>query len=131
MPRVFLNKLLLAGYVDGQPRESATPSGQCCLNFKVAVEWSYKDKETNRLVTKSVSVEVVAWGKTAEWNAPKMHAGTNVLVDGRITQSAYKLQDREIPTLKVTADRIQILDVAEKTEKAEAPSENREESPIM
>ena len=78
-----LNKVFIMGNLTRDPEKKALPSGQAVVNFGVASNRFYLDKNQQ----KQQEVEfhnVVAFGKTAEVIAQYLKKGSLILVEGRI-----------------------------------------------
>ena len=65
------------------------PNGNAVANFNIAVDDSYKDKQTNQKVEQTEWVRCVAFGKTAEFLGEWLHKGKRILVCGKMKTREY------------------------------------------
>lgn len=78
-----LNKVFILGNLTRDPERKALPSGQAVVNFAIATNRFYLDKNQQ----KQQEVEfhnVVAYGKTAEIITQYLKKGSLILVEGRL-----------------------------------------------
>ncbi len=66
------------------------PNGTAVANFNIAVDDSYKDKQTNQKVEQTEWVRCVAFGKTAEFLGEWLHKGNRILVCGKMKTREYE-----------------------------------------
>ncbi|MBK59387.1 MAG: single-stranded DNA-binding protein [Pseudomonas sp.] len=66
------------------------PNGNAVANFNIAVDDSYKDKQTNQKVEQTEWVRCVAFGKTAEFLGEWLHKGKRILVCGKMKTREYE-----------------------------------------
>ena len=70
------SKIILAGYLGGDPDLRYTPKGEAVCNFSVAASAGKDD---------TIWFRVTAWGNQAEACGQYLHKGSLVLVEGRLT----------------------------------------------
>lgn len=106
------NLVLLVGRLTRDPNVSFTQKGQAVCRCDIAVNRRYMDKTNNEWKDDVVYVPVVVWGAAAERCKDRLHKGTPISVEGRITSSEYtdKTTGQTRRSLQVTANRIQILE---------------------
>ncbi len=78
------NKTIIAGNLTKKPEKMVTESGTTIVNFSVATNEKYKDKETTEFHN------VVAFGKTAELIHQYLDKGSNALFEGRLQTRSYE-----------------------------------------
>ncbi len=86
------NKAIILGNLTRDPELRTLPSGQSVVNFSVATNRFFKDKEGN----KQQAVEyhnVVAFGNLADICSRYLNKGKLVLVEGRIQTRSWQGQD--------------------------------------
>jgi single-strand DNA-binding protein len=91
---MYLNKVFLIGNLTRDPEMKALPSGIKVVNFGLATNRTFKDKDGNR----QESVEfhnVVVFGRTAENVAQYMKKGSQVYVEGRLQTRSWEGKDGE------------------------------------
>ncbi len=85
---MYLNKVFLYGNLTIDPVEKALPSGIKVVNFSLATNRTYKDKDGNKKDTTEFH-NVVAFGKQAELIAQYMKKGRGLFVDGRLQTRSW------------------------------------------
>lgn len=91
---MYLNKAIIIGNLTRDPELKALPSGSKVVNFSVATNRTWKDKDG----AKQEDVEfhsVVAFGRTAELVAQYLKKGSQALVEGRIQTRSWEGKDGE------------------------------------
>ena len=66
------------------------PNGNAVASFTIAVDDSYKKKDSNEKVEQTEWVRCTAFGKTAEFLANWLHKGKRVLVCGKMKTREYE-----------------------------------------
>lgn len=66
------------------------PNGTAVANFSIAVDDSYKDKQTGQKVEQTEWVRCVAFGKTAEFLGEWLHKGKRILACGKMKTREYE-----------------------------------------
>ena len=106
-----LNNVIISGRVTQDPKVSMTQTGKEVLSCSIAVNRRYLDSATNEWKDDVVFVPVVVWGNTASRLKDRVHKGTPVVVEGRITSNEYTDKMGQVrKQLQVTANRFQILE---------------------
>lgn len=78
-----LNEVKLLGNVGSELELKYIPSGDAVLNFSLATNESYKNKDGKR-VDKTEWHRVVAWRTTAELIAKLAHKGSKMFISGKL-----------------------------------------------
>ena len=86
---MYLNKVLLYGNLTRDPELKALPSGQNVVNFAIATNRTYKDKNGAKQEQTEFH-NVVAFGRTAEVIAQYMKKGRPMFVEGRIQTRSWE-----------------------------------------
>jgi single-strand DNA-binding protein len=105
-----LNLILLAGNLTNDPRYSETKNGTPVVNFHMASNKRFKDR--NGIVKEDVCfVGVVAWDNLAVSCRDNLQKGSSVLVTGEL-QSRKLFSDNGLSrnVVEVKAKKIQFLD---------------------
>jgi len=84
-----LNRVFLLGHLGADPELRFSPSGMAKLQFNIATNSSYKDREGQRR-ERTDWHKVVLWGKRAEGLAQHLHRGIGLMVEGQLRTSSYE-----------------------------------------
>jgi single-strand DNA-binding protein len=87
-----MNKVLLIGNCGSKPELRYTQNGTAVLSPSIAVTKSYKDSQGQQVKT-TTWVNVVVYGKRAEWASQDLQKGTKVFVDGELNIRDYQAKD--------------------------------------
>lgn len=87
----MLNKVILMGRLTADPELRQTPSGISSCRFSVAIDRSYKSKETGEKQTDFINV--VAWRSTAEFISRYFSKGKMIIVEGSLRNNNYTDQN--------------------------------------
>ena len=104
-----MNKVILLGNLGQAPELKQTATGTAVVNFTVATNDVYYDKEGNKIE----SVEwhkIVVFGRQAETCAEYLDKGRKVVIEGSIR---YRTWDKDDGTkgyvTEIAADKVQFL----------------------
>ncbi|MDZ4206060.1 MAG: single-stranded DNA-binding protein [Patescibacteria group bacterium] len=102
-----INKAIIYGNLTKDPELKSLPSGSTVVNFSVATNHTWKDKNGQR----QDSVEyhnVVAFGRTAETINQYMKRGSSIFVEGRIQTRNWDGTDgKKNYRTEIIADKVQ------------------------
>lgn len=107
---VSLNKVILAGNLTKRPALRKTPSGASVTDLLLALNRDFlgPDGERHHEVC---FVDVVVWGKQADYCAAHLDCSSTVLIEGRLQLDTWHNKEGEKRCkLRVAAERIQFLD---------------------
>lgn len=108
-----LNKVLLIGRLTRDPDLRALQSGTHVLNFGIAVNRRFQDKD-GEWQDDTAFVQIVEWGKAAPHHADLLHKGSSVLVEGRISTRQYEDKGgNKRSSTEIVALSVQCLDKRE------------------
>jgi len=82
------NKVQLIGNVGNNVEVKNTESGKKLARFSVATNESYRNAKGEK-VTETTWHNVVAWGKVAEIAEKFLQKGTEVALEGKLTNRSY------------------------------------------
>jgi single-strand DNA-binding protein len=85
-----LNEWRGIGRLTADIEQRYLPNGNAVANFTIAVDDSYKKKDSNEKVEQTEWVRCTAFGKTAEFLANWLHKGKRVLVCGKMKTREYE-----------------------------------------
>ena len=86
-----INEVTVTGNLTKDPEFKYIPSGAGVCNLYIAINRTYKVKEEKK--QEVVFINVVVWGKEAQFCAENVTKGMEVLVMGRLTQRSW--EDKE------------------------------------
>ncbi|HMS66072.1 MAG TPA: single-stranded DNA-binding protein [Ignavibacteria bacterium] len=104
-----LNSVVIAGNLTKDPIFRQTTSGTPVVNFSIASNRRFKDK--NEEWKEDVCyVGIVAWNRLADSCKDRLRKGNAVLVDGELQSRTFKTEDGMNRTIvEIKARRIQFL----------------------
>lgn len=122
---VALNKVVIAGRLTRKPELRKTPNGIAVTDLLVALnrEFVTLGGEKQQEVC---FVDVVVWGKQAEFCSQVLDCSSPVLVEGRLQLDTWLGKDGEKRCkLRVAAERVQFIEKRPQNERigAEKPAE--------
>ena len=86
------NKVQLIGNVGNAVEIKNTESGKKLARFSIATNESYRNTKGEK-VTETTWHNLVAWGKVAELAEKLLQKGTEVVVEGKLTNRSYTDKD--------------------------------------
>lgn len=86
----MLNVVAIMGRLVADPELRTTTNGTNVCTFRIACERSYTPKGQQR---QADFVDIVAWGKTAEFICKFFQKGSMIAIDGRIQTRHYQGKD--------------------------------------
>ncbi|SDN88437.1 single-strand DNA-binding protein [Desulfonauticus submarinus] len=105
-----LNKVFLIGRLGQDPKLAYTTSGMPVVNFSLATDEGYTDKNGKR-VDKTEWHRIVVFNKQAEFCANYLSKGRLIFVEGRLQTREWQDQQGQTRyTTEIIASRIQALD---------------------
>lgn len=106
-----MNKVILIGRIGQDPKLSYTPSGQAVVNFSLATDEGYKDRNTGQRVDRTEWHRIVAWRQTAEFVGKYLTKGNLVLVEGKLQTRKWADQNgQDRFTTEIVANTVQGLE---------------------
>ena len=102
-----VNKVMLLGNLTRDPELRYTPNGSAVCEFSLALNEKYKGQD-GQMVEKVHFIDIVCWKKTAEVAAEYLKKGSQVHVEGKLTQDRWEDQasGQKRSKIKVTCDNI-------------------------
>ena len=96
-----MNKVYLSGNLTKDPELKSTQSGKSYVRVGVAVKRTFsKDKDAVDFLN------LMAWGKTAEFLAKWFNKGSRVLIEGCLQSSTYEKNGTKHTVVEVIIDQI-------------------------
>ncbi len=87
------NNVQLIGNLGMNPEVKTLESGSTVAKFSIATSDRYKNNKAEQ-VEETTWHNVVAWGKTAEIAEKYLKKGSQVAVDGKLTNRSYEAKDK-------------------------------------
>lgn len=125
---MYINKVILFGNLTRDPELKALPSGMNVVNFSIATNRVYRDRDGKKQEQADFH-NIVVFGRQADTVAQYMKKGSPVFVEGRLQTRSWEGKDGEKKyRTEVVADRVQFgpkgggggSAVGRKSEEAEA-----------
>jgi len=123
----MVNKVTLVGRLGKDPESKFTNSGTQVVNFSLATNEQWKDKETGEKQKKTEWHRIVVWQKLAEICAEYLTKGSLIYMTGRLQTREW--QDKEGAkrwTTEIVMDELKMLGGGEKRERSEQRAERTE-----
>ena len=117
------NKVVLLGNLTRDPEIKKSPAGVTVAKLRLAVNETYRDRQTGQPKEVACFVDVAVWDKQAESCAQYLTRGSQILVEGRLVYEEWKnAQGESRNRLSVRADRVQFINTVRRPDGAPAPS---------
>lgn len=100
------NRVTLMGTLGKDAEVRTFDGGSTVATIQVAINESYKDKQTGERKTKTEWVRVEAWGGLAEFLSNHGKKGVPFLVEGRLKTDSYEKDGKTTYSTKVVAENI-------------------------
>ncbi len=82
------NSVRLIGHLGQTPEVKTIPNGRKVANFSLATNDSYKDASGQK-VSETMWHNLIAWGKQAEFAEKYLQKGTEIVIEGKLTNRNY------------------------------------------
>jgi len=110
MARGTVNRVILIGRLGDDPKARYTPAGDAVVNFSIATNEAWKDKDSNPQVRTDWH-RIVAWRQLAEFCIKYLKKGSRVYVEGRLrTRSWENKEGNTSYVTEVVINHLQMLD---------------------
>ena len=117
------NKVVLLGNLTRDPEIKKSPAGVTVAKLRLAVNETYRDRQTGQPKEVACFVDVAVWDKQAESCAQYLTRGSQILVEGRLIYEEWKnAQGESRNRLSVRADRVQFINTVRRPDGAPTPS---------
>ena len=103
---MYINKVILFGNLTRDPEMRALPSGMNVVNFSIATNRVYKDRDGNKQEQTDFH-NVVVFGRQADTVNQYLKKGSSVFVEGRLQTRSWGKDGQKQYRTEVVADRIQ------------------------
>ena len=113
------NKVVLLGNLTRDPEIKKSPSGVSVAKLRMAVNETYRDRQTGQPKEVACFVDVNVWDKQADSCGQYLTRGSQILVEGRLVYEEWKNAQGEARNrLSVRADRVQFINTVRRPEGA-------------
>jgi single-strand DNA-binding protein len=111
-----LNRVVLIGNLTKDPEVKYRPDGTAVTDLRLAVNETFRNRQTGESVEKTCFVDVVVWARQAENCGKYLSKGSPVLVEGGLQMDEWEAQDGgKRSRLRVRARNVQFLSAARAT----------------
>lgn len=121
----MLNSVIIMGRLTRDTEMRRTQNGTAAASLTLACDRDFKPKSGEK---ETDFIDVVVWGKTAEFAANYFTKGRMVIVEGRLQVRGWQDKDgNKRKSTEVVADRMYFGDSKQEGKKQTAPSDDFEE----
>ena len=103
---MYINKVMLFGNLTRDPELRALPSGMNVVNFSVATNRVFKDRDGKKQEQTDFH-NVVVFGRQADTVNQYLKKGSSVFVEGRMQTRSWEKDGEKKYRTEVVADRVQ------------------------
>ncbi len=105
---MYINKVILFGNLTRDPELKALPSGMNVVNFSIATNRVYRDRDGKKQEQTEFH-NIVVFGRQADTVAQYMKKGSPVFVEGRLQTRSWddKASGEKISRTEIIAERVQ------------------------
>lgn len=103
---MYLNKVMLYGNLTRDPELRALPSGMNVVNFSVATNRVFRDRDGKKQEQTEFH-NVVVFGRQADTVNQYLKKGSSVFVEGRLQTRSWEKEGEKRYRTEVVADRVQ------------------------
>ena len=106
----MVNKVILVGRLGADPEVRYTPDGTMIVNFRMATDESYKNKQGEK-VSKTEWHRIVVFGRLAEICGNYLGKGRLVFIEGRLQTRSWDDKDGNKRSItEILANNMQMLE---------------------
>ena len=103
---MYINKVMIFGNLTRDPEMRALPSGMNVVNFSVATNRVFKDRDGKKQEQTDFH-NVVVFGRQADTIQQYLKKGSSVFVEGRLQTRSWEKDGKKNYRTEVIADRVQ------------------------
>ena len=85
-----VNKVILLGYLGGDPEVRYTPGGAAVANFNIATSERWSDRDTGEKREKTEWHRIVLWNRLGEIAGEYLKKGSQVFIEGRLQTRSWE-----------------------------------------
>lgn len=111
------NSVRLIGHLGDSPKMRKLDNGKMVANFSIATNEDFRDQNGNKQ-SSTTWHRIVAWGKEAEIAEKYLRKGSEIALEGKLTNRSYEDKNKETHYVtEIVVNSILMLDKKEQTEK--------------
>jgi single-strand DNA-binding protein len=107
------SKVILIGRLTKDPELRYTPKGTPVASFSLAINYRYKQNDEKK--DETTFIDIVVFGKPAEFCGQYLNKGSAVIVDGRLQQRRWESDGQQRSKIEVVAQSVNFLPGSKKT----------------
>ncbi len=123
------NRIVMIGNLTRDPETRQVGSQNVC-RFSLAVNRSYKNRQTNALVQEVCYIDVDVWGAQADTCQQYLQKGRPALVEGRLKLDSWTVDGQMKSKHSIVADRVVFLGTNAQSSADESLNETAPVSPM-
>lgn len=104
-----VNKVILVGNVGNDPEVKYMPSGSAVANASLAVNETWKDKQSGEKQERTEWVRLIFWSKLAEIAGEYLRKGSQVYVEGKLQTREWEKDGIKRYTTEIIVSDMQML----------------------
>ena len=107
----MLNKVLIIANLTKDPEIRYTGAGKAVCNLRIANNREYKPKD-GEAKKETIFLTAVVWGTMAEICSKELHKGSEVFIEGHMTQRSWKPEPngKEVSVTEIQVGTIQFIE---------------------
>jgi single-strand DNA-binding protein len=105
-----VNSVTLMGNLTRDPELRTTTSGSNVTNFSLALNSSYKEKDSDEWKEKTDYIDCVAWSKTGETVDKFFNKGSRILVQGHLQSRNWEQDGQKRSKVEVVVTDVFFVD---------------------
>ena len=114
------SKVILIGRLTKDPELRYTPKGTPVASFSLAINYRYKQNDEKK--DETTFIDIVVFGKPAEFCGQYLNKGSAVIVDGRLQQRRWESDGQQKSKIEVVAQSVNFLPGSKKDAPGESSS---------
>jgi len=117
----MVNRVVLIGRLGADPEIKYTPDGTMVVNFRIATDESYKNRNGEK-VSKSEWHRIIVWGKLAEICGNYLTKGSLVFIEGKLQTRSWDDKDGNKHSMtEIVASNMKRLDSRKNSDDGRGP----------
>lgn len=125
-----INKVSVIGTLGQDPEQRFLESGKAVVNMSLAVNESWKDKQTGEKKERTEWIRVVLFDRIAEVAAEYLKKGSTCYVEGKLTTRKWQNKEgKDQYTTEVVGHDLQLLGGRQESSEERAPARRQESRP--
>ena len=124
---MYMNKVILAGFLGKDATIHTGKNGNFTI-LELATNESYKDKESDKYITKTEWHTLIVFNGRGEY-AAKLKKGEHILIEGKLQHNEYESKKTNT---KQQSDSIRVTNIQklDRSQKTSSEAEETEELPL-